>query len=335
MARFAWIAGGLLAALLAWPASALAQARPAPTTGPAPFIQPLPEPAAPTTRPTEAPYIQPLPEPPIGPVAAPPTTRPAAAPHAGPFIKPTTEPATRPASQPATSPATQPATQPAVTATKPAEQKTIGFSAWVPVEQDSRCVDLSKMPSDVREVWQKHCTTRGRVLAERAARDDAIARLARRVGDLTVGPDLTVRKFLATTDRPDAGLELFLRGAAVRTVRYRADSLVAEVEMEIRPRTLRASLKGWAKSHVNGNRDGMAQLENALLQSDDTPLLQRGLGAAPAEEILSPTPDLLKATAVATQPAITQPPATQPAKPLPTPSAPPAATQPAITSAPQ
>jgi hypothetical protein len=160
------------------------------------------------------------------------------------------------------------------------------------------------MPSDVRELWQKHCTTRGRALVERAARDDAIAQLARRVGDLAIGPDLTVRKFLAGTDRPDAGAELFLRGATLRAVRYRADALVAEVEMEIRPRTLLGSMKGWARSHVNGQRDdGLARLENALLQADDTPLVQIGRGAAPAQEILLPTPDLMRATRAATQPA--------------------------------
>jgi len=329
MVRWAWIAAwglSMAAALTAGPASAPAQAQPAPTTHPAPFIQPLPEPAVPTTRPGGAPYIQPLPEPAIGPVAGPPTTIPA-----GPFIRPTTEPASRPA----VAPTSGPASQPAGAAQKVDEPKTLGFSAWVAVEQGSRCVDLAKMPADVRELWQKHCTTKGRILAERAARDDAIAQLARRVGDLAIGPDLTVRKFLAGTDQPDAHAELFLHGAAVLAVRYRANALVAEVELEIRPRTLLASIKGWARSHVNGNRDLMAQLENALLQPDDTPLLQIGRSTVPAAEILSPTPDLLEATRAATQPAITQPPATQPAKPLPTPPAAPAATQPAITSAPQ
>jgi len=186
----------------------------------------------------------------------------------------------------------------------------------VAVEPGFRCVDLSKMPSDVRELWQKHCTTKGRVLAERAARAAAIALLVGRVGDLAIGADLTVRKFLATTDQPDASAELFLHGATVRAVRYRADALVAEVEMDIRPRTLYGTLKGWARSHVNGHPDSLMQLENALLQADDTALLQIGRGAAPTEEILAPTPDLLKATRAATQPA-TQPgmqPATQPAR---------------------
>ena len=305
MTRLAWMAAwGLLAATAALTAGsvcALAQAQSAPATGPAPFIQPVPEPVVPATRPAEAPYIQPVPEPAIGPTAKPPTTKPD-----GPFIQSTSRPAAAPtsgpASQPATSPAGGAATQPAGAAAKVDEPKTLGFSAWVAVERGSRCVDLSRMPTDVRELWQKHCTTRGQVLAERIAKDDAIAQLAGRVGDLAIGPDLTVRKFLAATDRPDAGVELFLRGAAVRAVRYRADALVAEVEMEIRPRTLLASLKGWARSHVNGQRDGMAQLENALLQADDTPLCQTGQAAVPAEEIVAPTPDLLKATQAATQP---------------------------------
>ncbi len=304
MGRVTWMAAwGLLAAaaamaaLTASPACALAQAQPVPTTQPAPFIQPLPEPAAPTTKPADAPFIKPLPEPPIGPATKPSSPPP----HTGPFIKPTTGPTTGPTSQPAT----LPTSQPAGAVPKVAEPKTIGFSAWVPVELGSRCVDLAKMPTDVRELWQKHSTTRGRVLAERAAMDDAAARLADRVGDLSIGSDFTVRKFLAETDRPDASAELFLNGAAARAVRYRADSLVAEVEMEIRPRTLLASLKGWAKAHVSGNRDSMEQLEKALLQADDTPLRQTGRAVVPAAEILSPTPDLLRATQAATQPAAT------------------------------
>ena len=209
MVRWTWTAAwGLLAALMsAGQAAAVAQAQSAPAAGPAPFVQPVSEPVVPATRPGDAPYIQPLPEPAIGPAAQPPTTKPAR-----PFISPTTEPTTRPASQPATSPAGGAVTQPADEASKVDEQKTLGFSAWVAVEWGSQCVDLSKMPADVREFWQKHCTTRGRVLAERAARKAAIAQLVGRVGDLAIGPDLTVRKFLATTDRPDASAELFLRG---------------------------------------------------------------------------------------------------------------------------
>jgi hypothetical protein len=325
-----------MAALMAGSVCSLAQAQSAPATQPAPFIQPVPEPVVPATKPAEAPYIQPVPESAIGPAPKPP---------AGPFIKPTTRATSQPAPSTSSGQATLPAggavTQPAGAAPKVDEPKTLGFSAWVAVERGSRCVDLSKMPADVRELWQKHCTTRGRVLAERAARAAAIAQLTGRVGDLAIGPDLTVRKFLSATDQPDAGTELFLRGAAVRAVRYRTDALVAEVEMEIRPRTLLASLKGWARSHVNGNRDPMAQLENALLQPDDTPLLQTGQAAVPAEEILAPTPDLLKATQAATQPAappdgaMTPPagpmkePATSTTVPATTQSATPATTQPA------
>lgn len=318
MAAWAFLATAAATLMALDRAAALAQAQSAPATQPAPFIQPLPEPVAPTTKPGDAPFIKPLPELPIGPVITTPTTSPA-----GPFIKPTTEPATRPSAAPTSGPTSQPAASTssgqAATAPKVDKPKTIGFSAWVAVEQGSRCVDLAKMPADVRELWQKHCTTRGRVLAERAAMDDALALLARQAGDLAIGPDLTVQQFLAATDKPDASAGLFLRGAALRAVRYRADSLVAEVEMDIRPRTLLASLKGWARSHVNGQRDGLARLEDALLQADDTPLRQTGRGTAPTQEILSPTPDLLKATRAATQPAglpgeATTQPATQAAK---------------------
>jgi len=190
------------------------------------------------------------------------------------------------------------------------------------------------MPADVREFWQAHCTTKGRILAERAARRAAIARLARRVGEMPIAPGLTVRQFLATTDQPDAGEELFLRGTTVRAARYHVDKLVVEVELEIRSRTVFASLKGWARSHANGDRAGVRKIETVLLKADDTPLHQTGIGAPPAGEILNPTPELLRATQAATQPGAltaTQPAAvtaTPPAKPRPTPATAPATTQP-------
>lgn len=315
MTRATWMAAGLPAAFLAALAGtygAFAQA-PGPTTRPVPFIKPLPEPEKPpATKPAGAPYIQPITQP-----ADPTTTKPAA----GPFIKPIKEPVTRPATAPSTGPASRPTTEPATKpAGKPPEvgRKTQGFSNWVPVEPGQRCTDLSLMPADVRKLWLTRCTTRGRILAERAAKAAAVARLARRVGEMSIAPGLTVRQFLATTDQPDAGEELFLRGAAVRATRYHADKLVLEVELEIRSRTVFASLKGWSKSHIRGDRAGLRQVETMLLKADDAMLRQTGPGTPPAGEILEPTPGLLRATKAATQPA-TQPvsPVSQPVISLP------------------
>ncbi len=322
MKRATWMAAGLLTAVLATlarPEIASAQAPAGPATQPAPFIKPLPEPVEPpATKPAGAPYIQPI-------------TQPTTKPTAGPLIKPIQEPVTKPATAPATEPASRPATQPASQPTtrpvgppKAAAAKTQGYSEWVPVEPGSPCAELSLMPADVREFWQTRCTNRGRILAERAAKDAAVARLARRVGEMAIAPGLTVRQFLATTDQPDAGEELFLRGAAVRAARYHVDKLVVEVELEIRSRTVFASLKGWARSHLKGDRAGLRKIETVLLKADDTPLRQTSLGVPPAGEILKPTPELLRATRAATQPA------TKPARPAIEPTTQPATSLPAI-----
>ena len=184
-------------------------------------------------------------------------------------------------------------------------------------------MDLSLMPADVRKLWLEHSTTRGRILAERAAKAAAAQKLARRVGEMAIAPGLTVRQFLATTDQPDAGEELFLRGATVRAARYHADKLVVELELEIRSRTVLASLKSWARGHVKGDRAGLRHIENTLLKAKDAILHERGLAAAPVGEVLNATPALLRATKAATQPA-TMPagaaskPKTAPATTLPT-----------------
>lgn len=308
MTRAKWIAVGLVAVSLSTSAGlgiASAQAPAAPTTKPAPFIKPLLEPVEPpATKPAGAPYI-----PPIGEPATQPTT-------AGPLIKPIREPVTKPASRPSTQPASQATTKP-VGPPQAVAAKTQGYSEWVPVEPGTPCVDLSLMPADVREFWQKHCTTRGRILAERAAKDAAVARLARRVGKMAIAPGLTVRQFLAVTNQPDADEELFLRGAIVVAVRYHVDKLVVEVQVEIYPRTVFASLKGWARSRLNGDRAGLRKIETVLLKADDTPLRQTGLAGPPADEILKPTPELLRAARAATQPggATVTLPAKQPSTP--------------------
>lgn len=312
MTRSTWVAVGVLAGVLASFAGAGAgfAQTPAPATRPAPFIKPLPEPAKPpATRPAEAPYIAPITQPGVSP-----TIKPAP----GPFIKPIREPDTRPATAPAVAPVSQPTTktasQPVI---KPIQvgQKTVGFSPWVPVDRGRRCMDLSLMPADVHKLWLERSTTRGRILAERAAKAAAMRKLARRVGEMSIAPGLTVRQFLSTTDQPDASEELFLRGATMRAARYRADRLVVEVELEIRSRTVLASLKGWSRGHVKGDRTGLRHIENALLKAKEAVLRESGTAELGSGAVLKATAGALRrATKAATPPATEPPaPASQPA----------------------
>jgi len=304
MTRAKWLAGGLLAGVLASLAGARAGSAqtPVPATRPAPFIKPLPEPAKPpATKPAEAPYIAPITQPAVAP-----TTKPAP----GPFIKPIGDPDTRPTTAPTTAPAIAPVSQPTTQPVskpvgKPIEvgQKTVGFSPWVPVDRGRRCMDLSLMPADVHRLWLERSTTRGRILTERAAKAAAMRKLARRVGEMPIAPGLTVGQFLATTDQPNASEELFLRGAAMRVARYHADKLVVEVEVEIRSRTVLASLKSWARGHVKGDGVGLRHIENALLKAKDAVLRERGTAELGSGAVLKATTGALRrATKAATQP---------------------------------
>ena len=273
---------------------AVAQATDAPATRPAPFIPLLPEPNEPETKP--APVIPPLPEPKPGP-----TTEPAA-----PVIPPIAPPPTVPTTRPSTAPTTRPAaTLPAAVATQPAGVGADGYSPWLAAERGRRCVNLAFMPAEVRDFWLAHCTTRGRILAERAAREDAVARLARRLETLSIAPDLTVRKFLKSAGPADANAERFLKAATVQAVRYKADLLVVQVRVEVRPRAFFASLLGWAKTHRAAAGNAIERIEAKLLHIDDKPLAEVGAGVAPNSEMRNATPELRKATTAATQPSAT------------------------------
>ena len=274
----------------------------APTTRPA-ATQPATKPAA--TQPTSAPviFIPRLPDipepttpkppvPPVPPVAPvpspddPPKPPSTDKPPVGVFIKPVDPNTPPPATQPAIPPVIPPTTQPvAAVPPTPIETKTVGFSKWVEPDANSRCVYLSRMPEDVRRFWSSRCTVAGRALAERAARDAALAELAKHFDAMVLAPGLTVGDFLAASDQPNVSRTKFLRGAKLSALRYHVDRLVIEARVEIRPRTFGASLKGWARAHRVG-RDKIAGLEAWLLQADDAPVSRVGQGKPPQSQVV-------------------------------------------------
>lgn len=136
--------------------------------------------------------------------------------------------------------------------------------------------------------WAKHCTARGRLMAERAARVEGMRKLAERVGGVYVTGKTTVRDFVAESDDVNVDVRAFLKGLREVGTRYHEDELIVEVEMQVKLRTVYASLKSWAQAHYKGDTVKVKALEELTLRAEDKVLKETGMGV-PDEKYLKKT----------------------------------------------
>jgi len=129
-----------------------------------------------------------------------------------------------------------------------------------------------------RAYWARHCTARGRLGAERAARLDAMRKLAERIKGLRITSTTTVQDFVTESDDIKTSLRTYIRGMSEVGRRYHKDELVVEVEMQIKLRQFYLTLKSWTNTHLKGNNIKLRQVEEAVVRSKDTIIRETGMG---------------------------------------------------------
>ncbi len=129
--------------------------------------------------------------------------------------------------------------------------------------------------------WMQHCTGRGRLMAVRAARVDAMRRLAERIKGVRIDSNTTVQDFVAESDEVNVDMRQFLRGAKELSTRYRRDELIVEVEMEVTLKTVITSFKSWADVHVKGDRVKLKKLEDYVEKVRYDKIVETGMGVPP------------------------------------------------------
>lgn len=131
------------------------------------------------------------------------------------------------------------------------------------------------------EYWRTHCTGRGRLMAERAARLDALRKLGERINGLMITSETTVRDFVATDDRIRTQMQTFLRGAREVATRYHDNELIVEVEMEVTLQDLIVNLERWRREFYQGDRVRTQDIERIRLQTQDRTIRETGMGVPP------------------------------------------------------
>jgi hypothetical protein len=144
-------------------------------------------------------------------------------------------------------------------------------------------VSLSTLDSKTKQFWISHVTGQGRLMAERAARVDAMRRLAERIKGVHITSTTTVADFVAESDQVNLDMRAFIRGAREIGIRYYDDELIVEVEMQIKLRQLLASVKSWSQMHYTGDKSNIRKIEKRIEEVQERIIKEVGMGTPPAK----------------------------------------------------
>jgi len=139
------------------------------------------------------------------------------------------------------------------------------------------------LSGEAKAYWLAHCTARGRLMAVRAARVDAMRRLAERIRGVLISSETSVRDFVAESDQVDVSMSTFIRGARERGIRYHTDELIVEVQMSLTLRDLLVHLKSWGTEHYKGNKLKIKQFDKLIVQTKDKTIKETGMGVPPEQ----------------------------------------------------
>lgn len=151
------------------------------------------------------------------------------------------------------------------------------------------------MSAKAWEYWKSHCTVQGRLLAERAARVEALRRLGERIEGVLITSDTRVKDFVASSDEIRTQLASFLTGAVQTGIRYHDNELLVEVEMEVTVRELILNLQRWHKEYYRNNRVTVEDIERVSGRALDKVIRETGMGIPPEDAVRDLGP---KATSV-------------------------------------
>jgi hypothetical protein len=141
--------------------------------------------------------------------------------------------------------------------------------------------DSVEYPVGVKAYWLAHVTGQGRLMAVRAARVDAMRRLAERIKGVYISSDTTVSDFVAEEDIIKTGMRTFLKGARETSIKFHNDELIVEVEMQVKLRTVLADLKSCVEERYKGDSVKIKRFDEISTRVEDIIIKETGSGVPP------------------------------------------------------
>ncbi len=161
-----------------------------------------------------------------------------------------------------------------------AEPEPLDDGVMVPVNSGNAS-SASHLTGRAKEYWNAHTIGRGRLMAVRAARVEALRRLAERIGGVFIDSETTVQDFVAESDYINLATQQFLRGARETRIKYHADELIVEVEMEVTLMDVLTSVKRWMKANQKGDVIKMQKLDQVIVKTQKRVIAETGMGVPP------------------------------------------------------
>ena len=161
---------------------------------------------------------------------------------------------------------------------------------------------VKHMPEEAREFWRKHCRLQGRLLAIKAARNDALNRLSGKIRALKVNEKLTVADLM---EGPVAGrveMDTLLRPARETGIRYSPTDLIVELQVSAKLRSVYGLVKAMLQRNPSPDGELIRELEKLVRSSQDTSIAQIGVGAVPAQHLKDASPEVVAVAKVAASP---------------------------------
>lgn len=148
---------------------------------------------------------------------------------------------------------------------------------------------ISNLSGAAKAYWMARVTGRGRLMAVRAARVDAMRRLGERISGVFITSETMVRDFVAESDDINVDMTTFLVGAREKGIRYHGNELIVEVEVAVTLREVLVRLKSWAAKHYKGNKVRITQIDKLAVKTRDTVITEVGMGVPPEKYLKNVT----------------------------------------------
>ena len=148
---------------------------------------------------------------------------------------------------------------------------------------------------NIPEIWKNHCTGQGRLMAARAARVDALRRLAERIKGLRIDSETIVNDFVADSDEIQTRLNASLTGAKEVRVKYLKHELICEVTMQVKLKTILATLRSAVDAEYKGDRVKLKRLDDYVENVRIDTIEETGSACPPAKYIRGYTQQQLTA----------------------------------------
>ena len=149
------------------------------------------------------------------------------------------------------------------------------------------------MPAAADALSEKYAA-QNKLLAMRAARVDAMRKLAERINGLVITSDTTVKDFVATSDTIQTAMQSWLAGMREVGKPVFTPDGICEVTLEVTIQEVVAQLQRFCKQYYRGNKFAVADFNKITINTTEKTLRETGSGAPrpefePRGELAPPT----------------------------------------------